>query len=174
MFLKAFVFIAPGNFKQRHLIRSTWASQHLFSHHDITFVYALGMSSNATINRLVREESQIYNDILQMGSFNDSYSLGTRKLMKIYKWISIHCVNSIFMLKINDDVIMNTFKVIEYFRKNEFRKRSIFGLKIENGAPVRDTKSKFYLNQDQYGSFKFPPYPDGILFVLFLLFIQYF
>ena len=105
-----------------------------------------------------------------MGSFNDSYSLGTRKLMKIYKWISIHCVNSIFMLKINDDVIMNTFKVIEYFRKNEFRKRSIFGLKIENGAPVRDTKSKFYLNQDQYGSFKFPPYPDGILFVFLFIY----
>ena len=77
------------------------------------------------------------------------------------------------MLKINDDVVMNTFKLIEYFKKNEFRKRSIFGLKIENGAPVRDMNSKFYLTQDQYGSFKFPPYPDGILYFIFQTICDY-
>ena len=119
------------------------------------------MSPNLTINRLVQEESKIYKDILQIDSFNDSYSLGTIKLMKIFKWISTYCDNSLYMLKINDDVVMNTFKLIEYFKARTFENRKIFGFKIASGEPVRDVNSKFYLTKEQYDSFEFPPYPDG-------------
>jgi beta-1,3-galactosyltransferase 5 len=125
-------------------------------------MYATGMSPNVTVNNLLKEEHLIYKDILQIGSFNDSYSLGTLKLMKIYKWIATHCANSIYMLKINDDVIMNTFKLVEYFKRMAAFKstKQIFGLEM-NGSPVRDVNNKFFLTQDQYGSFKFPSYPDG-------------
>ena len=125
-------------------------------------MYATAMSPNVTVNNLLNEENRIHKDILQIGSFNDSYSLGTVKLMKIYKWIAMHCANSIYMLKVNDDVIMNTFKLVEYSKRIRASKstRQIFGLEM-NGSPVRDVDKKFFLTHDEYGAFKFPSYPDG-------------
>ena len=68
--LLSLVIVRVDSFEHRSLMRSTWASKLLFPRMQVVFV--LGYSANSTVNKMVKDESVIYGDIVQ-GEFLDSY-----------------------------------------------------------------------------------------------------
>ena len=157
----AFVVIAPNLFEQRRFIRSTWGNTTLFP--EMRIVFSLGMTANATLNAQIADEFSVHKDILQIGTFNDSYYVMTTKLMKTFKWISIYCTNAMYILRLNDDVIVNMFNLLVYFKELPYKKRRMYGRAV-SGYPNRDTNNKFFIPKNLYGIEKYPDYPDGNLF----------
>lgn len=104
MLLVTVVFIAPQFFDRRKLIRETWASS--ANHSNFLVLFAMGLSPDPIINKSIYQESVTFNDIIQE-SFLDSYKNLTLKTIMTLKWVSTYCPNTRFILRVNDDVVVN-------------------------------------------------------------------
>ena len=67
-----------------------------------------------------------------------------------YNWISKFCMNSKYILRINDDVIVNTFYIIKYLKKLNYSFNQMFGFRIEGKAPIRIPGSKYFVSTKEY------------------------
>jgi hypothetical protein len=122
----AFVILSPSHFEKRMEIRQTWGNNKLFSN-DFKLIFTIGASTNLTVNQMIIDEFRDHKDILQINNFTDSYFTLTTKIMKSFKWISRYCNRSMYVLRINDDVMANTFHLINYFKKLDYKKNQIYG-----------------------------------------------
>ena len=120
----------------------------------------MGQSENSTVNELLEKEFHNHNDILQLNDFNDSYKNLTTKIMKSLKWAAIYCKNAQYVLRINDDVMVNTFSLINYFKNITYKQNQLYGHLLRRTRPIRfqhkHQVSKFEFDRDFY-----PDYPEG-------------
>jgi hypothetical protein len=162
LLMLAVVIICVDCFEKRQLIRETWANTKY--HSNFSYFFAVALSKNSTVNtQLLVQENLIYKDILQISSLNDSYSIYTIKVMKAVGWIVENCSNALFIFKVNDDVVVNTFYLFDYFQaisKMNYNKETIYGHKMY-GFPQREKSNKFFIDMNKYGPYRYPPYPDG-------------
>jgi hypothetical protein len=154
----AFVNIAPNFFEKRNLIRSTYGND--FGS-DFKLVFSVGMSSDEMVNAKIKEEYLLHKDIVQIKSLNDSYYKLTKKVMTSFKWTSHYCSNAKYILRIDDDVILNKYEFINYFKQIPYRKSQVYGNLIKGSYPRRDINNKFYVNWNEYPLKKYPWYVDG-------------
>jgi hypothetical protein len=120
--LLAFVTIAVNNFEQRDIIRTTWASKNLFP--QIKTVFMVGMSKSDEINRKVYLENQYYGDVVQE-SFMDTYNNLTLKTIQGFKWAAKYCKNARFVMKVDDDVVVNSFYLINFLEKKKIEEPNL-------------------------------------------------
>jgi len=113
------------------------------------------------VNKKIREEYLLHKDIIQMNSFVDSYFLMTKKIIKSFKWTSYYCSNAKYVLRINDDVILNKYEFINYFKQIPYKQSQIYGNLVKGSYPNRDINSKFYVKWNEYAPKKYPWYVDG-------------
>ena len=73
----------------------------------------VGMSDNQNDEQSLRKESEKYGDLIEFG-FIDYYYNNTLKAVSLLHWIQKYCNQSKFILKTDDDVLVN----IEIFLKN--------------------------------------------------------
>jgi hypothetical protein len=122
LLLLSVVLIAPHYFQKRQVIRGTWASQSQRVASDssamMRVVFAIGLSGNQSVNRMIRAEARRHGDILQE-DFVDSYRNLTLKTMMIFKWASEQCAHARYLLRINDDVAVNTPKLMTYLHSTK-------------------------------------------------------
>jgi hypothetical protein len=144
-------------------------------------VFYIGQSANKTANRLLQKEARIHKDILQE-DYIDSYYIMTSKIIGAFKWASIYCPNTYFILRINDDMVMNTRCFLGLLKYNMARARSFANLSEENddllfqnaqmgwhviGGPViRDRRSKFYIDPNDFPERVYPPYVLGSFYFI--------
>ena len=95
----------------RQSIRNSWANPFYFNKTKIVFI--LGNSANESLNQMIRDESEKHGDIVQV-DFLDTYANLTLKTIQLLRWTAEYCTNAPFVLKIDDDMIMNSKKVYEY------------------------------------------------------------
>jgi len=155
----AFVNIAPHYFEKRNLIRSTWANKSISSEFKVIFTFAL--SSNKTVNKQIEDENKIHRDIVQINNFIDNYFNLTTKIMKTFKWISKYCSNAKYILRIDDDVILNTHYFIDHFKRLPYQKNQMFGFAFYGATPARNQVHKFYVSPKDYPQAVYDPYIDG-------------
>jgi hypothetical protein len=159
-----FVAIAPHLFAKRQLIRHTWANKTIFP--DIKLVFSIGLSKNESINEQIKAESSIHNDVLQL-NFNDSYEKLTFKVLSTFKWMITYCSGAAYALRINDDVVLNTFafnSFLKRVKRNETN--TAYGNILYNSIVYRDFGNKFYVSFEQFDKPYFYPYPEGSAYVL--------
>ena len=161
--LLTFVVIAPHSFEKRMLIRSTWGQTSLFT--EMRLIFAVGMSKNDTVNKMIVDEFKTFNDIIQK-NYTDSYYNLTTKIMMSFKWISKYCNNSKYVLRINDDVVVNTFALIDYLKRIEYRPNRIFGWVVHNAWVKRDKNSKFYIPYSVFNRSQYDTYAEGSAYIL--------
>jgi hypothetical protein len=180
VFLLVYVHSTPGNFKRRLGIRETWARRSLFP--DIRLVFMIGIPNVTTtdykqsqfnldeINEMIQMESSLYGDIVQE-NFIDSYRNLTLKGVMSLKWISRHCSQAKFVLKIDDDIIVNIFHLLRHLHilteNKEINDKSLmcnfYG--DRRMAVVRNPKSKWYLSRDDYPFDRFGSYCSGSAYI---------
>ncbi|XP_012937649.1 beta-1,3-galactosyltransferase 1 [Aplysia californica] len=134
------VHTAPANLDKRQRIRDSFAKQSNFLPFQVRVAFLLGLTSNKTLERVLWFEHTTYNDTV-MGNFKDDYHNLTLKGVMGYRWISEHCANSRFVLKIDDDVLINMYKLLYSFLNHMNGKRkSIFcNLWHKNTMPILRT-----------------------------------
>ena len=119
-----FVIIAPHHFEKRDLIRQTWGNRTLSP--VFKLIFTIGMSKDDVVNKRIENEFSLHKDILQINHFIDSYFNMTTKIMKSLKWITEYCSNAKYIMRINDDVVVNTYPLIEHFKKLPYQLNQIF------------------------------------------------
>ncbi|RNA34855.1 beta-1-3-galactosyltransferase 5-like [Brachionus plicatilis] len=163
----AFVCSSPKNFYQRKLIRQTWAQKSLFGKY-LRVVFLLADPQNKTIDEEVKKEYEQYSDIVQE-NFIDSYRNLSLKTIMGFRWVTHFCPKAKYVLKIDDDVVVNTKSVIKYLCKREESKKNsndaIIGKFIRNPKPKRTKKSKFYVSFEEYDKNYFYPYCQGLSYL---------
>ena len=162
----AFVIISSNQFEQRNHIRNTWANKQFNSNLKVIFTVAL--SKNQTVNKLLKDEFNLFGDILQIENLIDSYYNCSIKIMKTYKWISNYCSNTKYILKICDDVVVNTPELIRNYKNViTYKPNHIYGYGIYGVGPIRDPGNKWYVSEKEFNGSSFPPYIQGNLYYLY-------
>lgn len=157
---------AITNFKQRTYIRNTWADKALYPYTRMRTVFVLGKTLNATLQVLVEKEMQTYDDIIQ-SNFIDSYRNLTYKTMSWLSWVRDWCPEVPFVVKTDDDVLVNPFHLKKYLA-NELEKNAapsdIYGRVRAKNKPMR--KGKWNVTKEEYKLDYYPPFVLGPAYVV--------
>ncbi|XP_046558771.1 beta-1,3-galactosyltransferase 2-like [Haliotis rubra] len=108
------VHSAWHNIQQRQVMRQTFLNQTYFPQHTIKAVFLLGLNVYNLSNERVEEENSVYKDIIQ-GDFMDTYRNLTYKFSLGLQWIVSFCPAARFVIKIDDDTVMDTYRFLERF-----------------------------------------------------------
>ena len=167
VFLFIYVHSAPEHIHRRIAIRETWARRSMFK--NIRLAFMTGLSKETKQNDLLKLESDVYNDIVQE-DFIDSYKNLTYKGIMALKWITEYCSNAQYILKADDDMIVNTFSLIRHLKAlsdhSISKENTLFCLVWIGMGVIRDKNSKWYISQDEYQKDVYDPYCSGAAFLL--------
>ncbi|KAL3878787.1 hypothetical protein ACJMK2_031115 [Sinanodonta woodiana] len=105
------VHTATDHFYRRSVVRETWANKDLLRNYSMRVVFLLGRPQDKKIQATIEHESSLHRDIVQ-GNFMDSYHNLTHKGVLGFRWISEFCSQARFLVKVDDDVFVNVFKLL--------------------------------------------------------------
>lgn len=155
--IACFVMSAPRNKLARSAIRRTWGKV-------LKPLFIMGLSDNETTSS-VRNEAKVFNDII-VEDFVDSYMNLTVKTAFAMKHFLRHFKDSVYFLKIDDDVLLNTKNLYKYLSDESVPKDAVIGRRGLSIKPHRDRESKWYIPRWLYGNESFPPYIDGPIYLI--------
>ncbi|KAI4902872.1 hypothetical protein NFI96_000376, partial [Prochilodus magdalenae] len=165
-FLVLMVPVAPGNREARDAVRSTWGSEKMVMDKVVSLFFMLGQPSSETgeeqTQKLLQEREE-YHDIVQ-SDFLDSYENLTIKTMVIMEWLTSHCQNASYAMKIDSDMFLNVDTLVNMLLKAPSQDY-LTGLVAINGRVLRDPGSKWYFPKDVFPDDFYPPYALGLGYV---------
>ncbi|KAK6993726.1 beta-1 3-galactosyltransferase 1 [Biomphalaria glabrata] len=165
-----YIHSSPVNFKKRQAVRQTWGHPGILSLYSARLVFVLGGGYDQSVQGLVDMEALSYGDIVQE-DFIDSYRNLTYKGIAALKWVGTYCANSKFVLKSDDDILIDIVSLIDDLFKNILPKR-------KNGTRlilcnlwtrmkvIRDPKSKWFISKEEFSGDYFPAYCSGSAFLI--------
>ncbi|EDV27077.1 uncharacterized protein TRIADDRAFT_4567, partial [Trichoplax adhaerens] len=167
-FLIAIILSAIDNLNYRQAIRQSWGCQKSSNtsdrSHSWRALFVIGKTQNGTINTKIEQESQLYGDII-LGEFIDSYQNLTYKTLLGMKWAYTYCKPR-FILKVDDDVFVNTFLLYNELLKLKNKHDFYTGYGHFHIRPHRDQLHKWYVPFQDYPREYFPDYCIGGGYVL--------
>ncbi|XP_042348675.1 N-acetyllactosaminide beta-1,3-N-acetylglucosaminyltransferase 2 [Plectropomus leopardus] len=170
------------NFKRRQAIRQTWgqtgwvagqksnSSEGKESGGYVRRVFLLAKETteelDVALSYLVQMESQQYGDILKW-DFRDTFFNLTLKDVLFWSWFSRSCSSTRFVFKGDDDVFVNTPKMISYLQDqlkkpqaHKTMKEFMVGDVIAAAVPNRVNQSKYFIPDSFYKGL-YPSYAGG-------------
>ena len=164
------VHTAPTHFERRLGIRRTWTNNSFLAElGTVRVLFLLGRVKDQKVQKQIEHEFTNFGDLLQ-GDFMDAYRNLTHKGVMAYKWMSERCKNAKFILKVDDDITVNMYKLFtEVLPKYKGKSKQIMCNHIHPGTMpiIRNKKSKWYVSENHFRQQKFyPRYCSGFL-VLF-------
>lgn len=91
-------------FDRRMTIRRTWARE--AAKYRMRVLFVIGVPPSLAKERAIKAEARKYGDILQFNFLENYYNI-TLKAISLLKWSYRHCGQSRYMVKTDDDVIVN-------------------------------------------------------------------
>ncbi|KAM3926801.1 beta-1,3-galactosyltransferase 2-like [Leptodactylus fuscus] len=168
-FLVLLVIGESHDVKARDTIRRTWGNESIYQDVHVIRIFLVGISPvmTATIQRVLKEESTLYGDIVQQ-DFLDTYHNLTLKTLSGMEWVTKFCPNASYVMKVDNDVFVNVNYLVHQLLHPELppRRNYVTGIVVENTSPSRVNYSLWYLPEEIYPSKIFPPYPAGPGYVL--------
>lgn len=153
------------HFDRRQAIRQSWGRAGVIANRTVVTVFLLGNATSEDhhpdLSEMLLYESAKHKDIVQW-DFRDSFFNLTVKEVLFLEWIQARCSGARFIFKGDDDVFVNTYRIMEFLNSvSEPKARDLFvGDVITNAGPHRDKKVKYFIPQSMYvGSY--PPYAGG-------------
>jgi hypothetical protein len=182
LLLIVYVHSAVENRHRRESIRATWASRSIFGKH-IRVLFMLGSSHNHELMKQAQFEFDTYRDVVQQ-TFIDAYrNLTYKGIIKLsyntiylyiisvgimaLNWISRHCNQVPYILKTDDDMLINMFSILNhlytltYVYPTEAWRTSIACLVWTRMRVTRDPSSKWFVSSNEYPYEHFERYCSG-------------
>ncbi|XP_070541732.1 uncharacterized protein [Ptychodera flava] len=157
-FLVVCVFSRPGNVQLRTAIRDTWGKpdQEISGVRVVTVFFTGVYEDNVEMQEAILEEDAKFGDIIQ-NNFIDSYENQVIKTVTILHWTSTYCAGAAYLIKVDDDVLLNIRSLIEFLEYSP-RKALYFGDLKLNAKPERGETSKWYTPPEAWERGEYPPY----------------
>ena len=161
VFLLVYVHSAPEHFARRTIIRATWGDPKYYSPKVMRLVFVLGMTGEwrGDLAEALAIENGLHHDIIQ-SSFVDAYRNLTYKAISALKWVTTYCRNAKFVLKTDDDIVVNPFTLMAYLPAEAPVKNIIICRVYENGMVFR-TGYRRLVRLDEYAADHYPPFCSG-------------
>ncbi|XP_054856555.1 UDP-GlcNAc:betaGal beta-1,3-N-acetylglucosaminyltransferase 9 [Eublepharis macularius] len=157
------------DFDRREIVRKTWGREGPVNGMQVQRVFLLGIPKNKTSlpmwETLVRQESQMYRDVLLWGFLDTFFNL-TLKEIHFLSWAEEFCSNAKFIFKGDVDVFVNVENIVNFLEKQDPSEDLFVGDIIYNAHPIRVRKSKYYIPESMYGLDVYPAYAGGGGFLL--------
>ena len=155
----------------RNTIRQTWSNQTNWPFHRIKTLFFVGLSkdylpNNETVQHALSVESDFYNDIIQV-NYMDTYRNLTFKALSVLHWLSTYCANSTYVLKVDDDVIVNSFSLQRNHMtlgKNPIGERQIACMALHKYGVMR--KGKWSVTKQEMPDVYYPTYCSGMGYLM--------
>jgi hypothetical protein len=160
--LTSLIFVSSrvDAFKQRNAIRKTWAKNMNLENSKTKILFVLGSSESYSVQNRVIKEDDKHNDLIQW-EFIDSYYNCTLKAIGILRWTLFYCKNVKFIMKTDEDILVNTLMLKKFFADLINSKNTIYGRIAKGWEPIRTPKSKWYLNYETYPQSILPDFMVG-------------
>lgn len=163
------VHTATTHFMRRSSIRETWANYKLFKSLTMRIIFLLGQPEKATTQTLIEHESYVNKDIIQ-GKFLDSYKNLTHKGVLGLRWTAEYCPQAKIIVKVDDDVFLNVFKLIEQIETNFKNKtREIWcPVRYNNTSLIQRKSGKWKVDDNEFKNLTHFPvtYCNGFFTIL--------
>ncbi|ELU05658.1 hypothetical protein CAPTEDRAFT_145557 [Capitella teleta] len=128
-------------------------------------VFAIAQSTESSMDELMKE-SETHNDILFMG-FHDSYRNLTLKSLLSLRWLSHHCANASFFVKVDDDQFVFIPQLLLDLRPFDNRRNLILGNYNDHSQAFHSNlNGKWDIPKEVFPFESFPPYVSGPLYAM--------
>ncbi|XP_023256213.1 N-acetyllactosaminide beta-1,3-N-acetylglucosaminyltransferase 2-like, partial [Seriola lalandi dorsalis] len=110
---------------------------------------------------MVGHEANLHKDLLQW-DYRDTFFNLTLKEVLFLEWFSQNCPQAQYVLQGDDDVFVNTLRIIDFLEGlSEVKAKDLFiGDVISNAGPHRDKKLKYFIPESVFVG-RYPPYAGG-------------
>ncbi|XP_071097481.1 beta-1,3-galactosyltransferase brn-like [Haliotis cracherodii] len=156
------VHSAVGHFENRQTIRRSLHDKRTRTGILFEFVFLLGQTLNTSLHRKLTAESEKYKDIVQ-GNFTDSYQNMTYKHIMGHHWVVHNCRHVNYVIKIDDDVIVNVENAVNYISTKRIKEGQI--VCSANLKSKIKTFGKWVPKKNQFPFDHYPPYCSGFAYL---------
>ncbi|XP_037040501.1 beta-1,3-galactosyltransferase 5-like [Bradysia coprophila] len=173
---------ARKHFNRRSVIRQTYGSVKKANNVKILAVIFILAKSDGrqeddeADDRQLLAEADWFGDVI-IGDFVDSYRNLTLKTIMAYDWLTTYCRKAQFVIKTDDDTVVNIFELTEHLSSLspvDVSSSNIWCCVDRNESTVSDVTSKFYASSTDFPSGKFPDHCSGIGYVTTFVVIERF
>ena len=158
-----YVFSIPQHFEERKGIRAKWANRTAVIGSSARVAFVIGLANNGEIQKLIQAESKKYGDIIQINVV-DSYQNLTIKGTMSNLWATLYCNNAQFIVKADEDTLVNNFKLTVYLKKEAKGYTKSLFCWVQNGEVVQ-RGGKFRVEFEQLAAFRYPRFCHGPLWI---------
>ncbi|CAN7983984.1 unnamed protein product, partial [Ixodes hexagonus] len=157
-----FIHTAAAHFRHREILRSCLLNRNFSTHYRWTTVFFVGLSpNNKTTTYRVNEEASQHGDVVVL-PYRDVYRNLTYKFVYGMKWTIENCPSVKYIVKMDDDFVVNVLKVMDYLdRLPKDDKLAFHCLVYRNSHVERNASSKWYLPEKTYRKRIYPQYCTG-------------
>jgi hypothetical protein len=152
-----------GNFEHRSAIRDTWGNTTAFP--GFLLVFIIGQTTDKHVAKRVEEESNKYNDLVQM-TYVDSWWNLTMKHMAMLDFVNQNCPNIPLVAKTDDDIYLTMPKVLGFVASIRKEQNQFFCTLLINSSVCREKTSKYYVPPESYDKEFYPPYCNGPFYIM--------
>ncbi|CAM1322054.1 Uncharacterised protein at_DN0242 [Pycnogonum litorale] len=164
------VHSAPNHFVNRDVIRRSWGNPNrrlippFLS--KVKVVFLLGSIDKYDTDQIIIEEEGIFNGDIVQGNFIDSYRNMTYKHLMGLQWSVQNCPSNKFVLKADDDIFVDTYRLLEHLDGPWNNLTGILCNGYSN-APIRRNKTnKWYVSEEEYPGDTYEEYCAGLAYVI--------
>uniref|UniRef100_A0A1I8GBG9 Hexosyltransferase n=1 Tax=Macrostomum lignano TaxID=282301 RepID=A0A1I8GBG9_9PLAT len=166
IFLLIAVQSAVQHRARRDLIRATWAAVTNIGGDRLQTVFFVGTTNDKRQAEALRRESDSRADIVQ-ADFVDTYRNLTYKHLYALRWIAESCRSVRYVMKVDDDVVLNVFRLRESLRELVgSRTDDFFYCQVSQVKPIRNKKIKWHVTYEEYPDDRYPDYCKGFGYVM--------
>jgi singapore isolate B (sub-type 7) whole genome shotgun sequence assembly, scaffold_3 len=152
--------VGPRQFLERMGTRFSWGSVQNVNGIRVKHLFFAGQDENDPEgDRMLREENDLYHDIIQFDMKNHFMNL-TLLAILTYNWTDVYCPNIQYYTRADNDMWFNPYRYVTEFL-NVKRTNALMGNKIVNGQPIRVSVSRYYLSKNVFPEERFSPYMSG-------------
>ncbi|XP_041357660.1 beta-1,3-galactosyltransferase 1-like [Gigantopelta aegis] len=139
-------------------MRETWANKNIFKTVNLRIVFFFGLTKVKATQELIENESIVYGDVVQ-GNFLDTYHNLTHKGVLAYRWTQDFCQQAEMIVKVDDDVFLNVFILLEsFYPKFKSKKRSILcQCLMKNRSKIHRGKNKWSVGKRVFRGYSHYP-----------------
>ncbi|EDX09239.1 lactosylceramide 1,3-N-acetyl-beta-D-glucosaminyltransferase A [Drosophila simulans] len=168
------VHSAVRNIEKRRIIRETWANRSYIDQTPLKVYFLVGGVSGRRSGKwqqFLGRENHLHGDLIQ-GNFKDAYRNMTYKHVMALKWFNEKCAHAQLLVKVDDDVFMNTPQLVKYLATPSLPEYSMLRdpnlmlcRAVRYSRVKRSYRSKWRVTYKEYRNRFYPEYCPGMAIV---------
>ncbi|KAH8271929.1 hypothetical protein KR044_011453 [Drosophila immigrans] len=158
---------APAHLEKRSVIRATWGSESvILANSSLRLLFLFGGVDDGELQLQLWQEQARYGDVLQ-GNFQDAYFNLSYKHVMALKWFDNHCHTAQMLLKVDDDVYLNTPLLLQqpHAALLQQQQQLLLCARQNNARVLRSYASKWRVSFREYADRFYPPFCPGFAIV---------